>query len=173
MPTRSKHTGAMFPSIEESKHEPDLLALEQGGAIHDLRMSAWPNRLTTRYRFEVFGNEAVLALATESLRAAAILRELATEQLTGTVARQGQALERRVQDLNRAKHYLGSYRPDAEFREQKEGPFRVQEVKAGSGERGAGDRRFVINRKLMLACFGIELEVIRGSGKPIFGKRTG
>lgn len=188
-PTRSKHTGAMFPSIEESKREPDLLALERGGAISDLRMQAWRDRPTTIYRLDVFGDEPVRALVGEALRAAAILREAQGAMVTGTVLVSGNvigwrdfqadlisqalALERRVQELNRAKHHVTTYTPDMEYREPAGGELVVEDVKTGSGRKGAGEATFVMKKRLMLACHGIQVRAVYGSGKRIYGKRQG
>lgn len=175
-PTRSKHTGALFPSIEESKREPHLLALQQGGAISELRMAAWRERPTTRYRLDVWSDEAVLALVAEATRAIAILRAVSDYRPTWADARESaKRLELRIQDLNRAKHHVTTYTPDMEYRDGPDGTGElvVEDVKSGSGRMGAGDPTFVIKKKLMLACHGIQVRAVRGSGKAIYGKRQG
>lgn len=173
-PTRSKHTGAMFPSIEESKREPDLLALERGGAISDLRMQAWRDRPTTIYRLDVWSDEAVLALVAEVHRAITILRGVSDYRPTWSDARESaKRLELRVQELNRAKHHVTTYTPDMEYREPAGGELVVEDVKTWSGRKGAGEATFVMKKRLMLACHGIQVRAVYGSGKRIYGKRQG
>jgi len=169
-PTRSKHTGAMFPSIEESKREPHLLALERGGAITDLRMQAWRERRATTYRLDVWSDEAVLALVGEVMRTVAFLT---SPMFDGSVdsAMLVISLNMRIQDLNRSKHHVTTYTPDAEYRDG--GELVVEDVKSGSGRMGAGEATFVMKKRLMLACHGIQVRAVRGSGKAIFGKRQG
>jgi len=169
-PTKSKHTGAMFPSIEESKREPDLLALERGGAISDLRMQAWRDRPTTIYRLDVWSDKAVLALVYEVNRTIVFLHALSPPNPALVMA---DALTLRVQDLNRAKHHVTTYTPDMEYREPAGGELVVEDVKTGSGRKGAGEATFVMKKRLMLACHGIHVRAVYGSGKRIFGKRQG
>jgi len=158
--TRSKHTGSMFPSKEEAKREPDLLAAAQGGAIKDLRMSAWTGeKRTRRYILVVYGNDAVEALA---LAAADVAQDLRNR---GELAH-ARALERRLDELQRAKHKVTTYRPDAEYVRVDTGALVVEDVKVRQGE----SQHFREKRRLMLACHGIEVQVVSGDGRNHYGR---
>lgn len=156
--TRSKLTGAMFQSKEESKREPDLVALEQGGAIKNLRMSAWTGeKRTTRYVLVVYGNDIVQELAGAAGGAAAALR------LKGELT-QARHLEGILDQLNRAKHRITTYRPDAEYIRNDTGALVVEDVKVHESQ------HFREKRRLMLACLGIDVQVIRGDGRNHYGR---
>jgi hypothetical protein len=156
--TRSKLTGAMFQSKEESKREPDLLARAQGGAITDLRMSAWTGeKRTRRYLLVVYGNDAVEELAAAAAAAAKGLRD------HGEFAH-ARKIERLVDDLSLAKHKITTYRPDAEYVRVDTGVLVVEDVKVRE------DQHFREKRRLMLACHGIDVQVIRGNGRNLYGR---
>lgn len=161
-PTRSKHTGALFQSKEESKREPELLALEQAGIIRDLRAAAYTERCTERYRLVVYSNDAVESLIASAM---AIADHLADQDPHSNRLACARELIARVAELQRAKHKITTYRPDYTYLDDK-GRLVVEDVKAGLHRQ----QHFLEKRRLMMACYNIEVQTIRGSGRNLFGR---
>jgi hypothetical protein len=171
-PTRSKHTGVMFQSQEESKREPDLIALEQAGEIKDLRCEAWRDRRTNRYSLDVFGNQPVADLIVAANDLAVSVRQ-ARDGGEDILVSQVRRVEAAIDHLRRAKHHVKDYTPDYEYTVVRTEQRVTEDVKSGSGRRGTADPQFSVSRRLMLACYGIEVQCVYGSGRNIFGRRTG
>lgn len=128
VPTLSKHTGRLFQSRKEANREPALIAMQNTGHICELRYQV-------PYVLEVYSNHAVeellewvdLGLAKEFARAS---------KLTDAV--------------RRSKHKICTYKADFVYKDQ-HGNEVVEDVK------GYRERIYLIKKKLMLACHGIEI----------------
>lgn len=163
-PTRSKITGAVFQSKEESRREPVLVAAERGGIIRGLRAAAYVGeRQTERYRLEVYGNGAVEALASAATRAAEHLASLQPHPDRLALARK---LQRCVQDLGRSRQKITTYRPDYTYTDVATERLVVEDVKGWLGR----EQHFLEKRRLMAACHDIDVQVIRGNGRSLFGR---
>lgn len=137
-PTKSQFSERIFHSKKEARREPALVAMQNAGNICELRYQV-------PYRLEVYGSEAVDALldAVESdepiLRAAyAGLRALANH-------------------VRRSRQTIAKYVCDFQYRDR-HGNLTVEDVK------GRVTPEYRIKKRLMLACFGIEVVEPGGRG---------
>lgn len=154
--------GVTFDSREESKREPTLIAQQNAGQIRNLRMSAWKGeKRTERYVLTVYGNEAVEQLMAAALEAAERLKGAPPMDWRMATVRR---IEAAVADLQRARHKITTYRPDATYNRCDTDALVVEDVKVIERQ------HFREKRRLMLACHNVEVQVIRGDGRNLYGR---
>lgn len=155
MPKRSKYgakpamgtTGKLRHSSSEAAYEGQLAWMQKLGEIEDLRLCNDVPRET--YELEVYGTRSVDALL-ENLEWLLDGQEL-TQQLLLQLAMQ-------VRAVRTSKVKLGTYTPDFSYRHKGSGPDGHRHVVDTKGYETAD---FSLKRKLLRACHGIDVELVK------------
>jgi hypothetical protein len=154
-PTRSKHTGRMYQSRKEARREPTLLALQNAGAICELRYQV-------PYRLELYATGAVDELLTELERWA---------DLSGGF----RTVERLAGNVRRSRQMVCTYRADFVHKDR-EGRETVEDVKSVA----TNTALYRIKKRLMSLAHNVEIvepeeggiqQKARGAG--VHGRGTG
>ncbi len=128
VPTLSKHTGRMFQSKKEANREPALIAMQNVGAICELRYQV-------PYKLEVYGTQVVDELL---------------EWVDLGLAKEFARASKMTDAVRRSRHKIATYVADFVYQD-KEGNVVVEDVK------GYRERIYLMKKRLMLACHGIEI----------------
>jgi hypothetical protein len=156
VPTRSKHTGRTFQSKLEAGREPALIALQNVGAISDLRYQV-------PFRLELYATGAVDALLE-------VIESVALTQ--ADVANKYTAIPRLAVAIRRSRRCVAKY--VADFTYQQDGSLVVEDPK------GARTPTYKIKRELMILAHDVEIiepgeggvqQRARGAG--VAGRGTG
>lgn len=153
IPTRSRHTGRMFPSRLEAGREPVLLALQNTGEIKELMYQ-------TPFSIELYSTQAVDALLTA-------VEALSAEDRTPIW------LDRVVREVRLSRQKVCTYKADFTYL-TKDGALVVEDTK------GPSPPVYRLKKKLMVVAHNIEIQEPnvsgvqqRARGCGIRGKGTG